>query len=351
MPDPFREISQEEARALLPLWDAGEFVGLPGERGGTANPSAAVDTTTGRVFLRRRNPRYSEPEMLAHDHALMEHLASREFPAPLALESRAGRRWAEVEGDVFELNPYMPGEKHDPTSHAQIAAAGKALAKFHAATDDFTPPPGKEWPRYHDPRTTVEALDWALTELGMTDAQRGEVERLRRLAGELSSQFGDGDYAGARQGTVHGDWHPANVKYAGDEVAAAFDLDWATRQPLLVDIADGVMFFAGVRKTELDGGDIRSLTQGFALDEERMGVFLRAYADAVGSGDPTYQTPELAMLGRFMLARWLYCRADPMRRKIPREEAVEYLLDGVWGPIDEIRQFDGDHTAVYRLLR
>ena len=133
MPDPFREITKDEVIRLLPLWDAGDFLGLPGERGGTANPAAVVDTTRGRFFLKRRNPRYSAPEMLRHDHALMEHLAAKDFPAPLALPSHDGRRWVEVDRDAFELYPYIPGGPHDPSDLAEIEEAGRCLAAFHAA--------------------------------------------------------------------------------------------------------------------------------------------------------------------------------------------------------------------------
>jgi hypothetical protein len=50
-------------------------------------------------------------------------------------------------------------------------------------------------------------------------------------------------------------------------------------------------------------------------------------------------------LSRFMQARWLWCRADPMRRKVPRHEAIDYLLDGIWGPLDALRETDSSHTT------
>ena len=332
MPDPFREISEAEVHALLPHWDVGAFVGLPGERGGTANPAVVVDTSQGRFFVKRRNPRYAALEMLHHDHALMEHLAGKRYPTPLAVVSREGRRWVEADGDVFELYPYMPGDPHDPSDLAEVEAAGRALAAFHKAASDFTPPPGKAWPRYHDPAKTVEALEWALTELVEGAADRQTVEGLRKVALDLARDLPDGAYWSCPQMLVHGDWHPANVKYSRGEVCGVFDLDWATRQPRLVDIADGVMFFAGVRPTPVDGGDIRSLTQPFGLEPARTNRFMAGYLSV---GEVTSE--ELRLLPSFMLARWLYCRADPMRRKIPRGDALAYLLDGIRGPIEEIR--------------
>jgi len=330
-------VGEDEARQVLAHWDVGGIVAFPGERGGTANPAVVLDTAAGRFFLKRRNPRYSAPEMLRHDHALMEHLAAQGLCTPLALRSREGRRWVESGSGLYELYPYMPGEPHDPTSEAQVRDAGVALARFHQAAATFEPPPGKEWARYHAPSLTIEALHWALDQL----SGREEVRRLLAVAEELAASFPDAEYVACPHTTVHGDWHPGNVKYRDCRVCGIFDLDWATRQPRLVDLADGVAFFAGTRVRPLDPADIRSLTQPFRLVPARTRVFLDGYR-SVGRIEPE----ELRLLPKFLLARWLWCRADPMRRKIPREEAIGFLLDGIWGPIEQIRQTDEGHTTL-----
>jgi Ser/Thr protein kinase RdoA (MazF antagonist) len=336
-------LHEDEVRRVLPLWDVGGLVGLPGERGGTANPAVVVDTPAGRFFLKRRNPRYSAPEMLRHDHALMEHLARKGLCTPLAAPTREGPRWAVVEGQVYELYPYLPGAAHDPESEAQLREAGGKLAEFHAAAGDFHAPPGKGWPRYHDPANSVAGLEWAEAlvrdQSGPTPGGRERDEALREvtellsLVRGLAQDFPDAAYWGARVVMVHGDWHPGNVKYEGDRISGIFDLDWATRQPLLVDLADGVMYFAGRRPGGLDATDIRTLTRAFVLDADRTRVFLEGYR-ATG----TLGTEEIAALPRFLLARWLYSRVDPMRRKIPPTEAIDYLLAGIWGPVEAIRR-------------
>ncbi len=349
MPELSLYVDEAEVRRALPHWDVGALSRLPGERGGTANPAVVVETGSARYFLKRRNPRYSSPESLLHDHALMEHLAGKGLCTPLALPSRTGCRWAETEGHVYELYPYMPGAPHDPESDAQIAEAGRQLAAFHQAASGFAPPPGKQWPRYHDPANTIAALQWAEEELasrtGPTpaglrlDAALAQVRRLLHVAAALADDFTDDEYAGYPVLTVHGDWHPANVKYQGDHICGIFDLDWATRQPRLVDLADGLIYFAGRRTARMDPSDIRTLTAPFELHNDRTRVFLRGYLE---QGEISNR--ELGALPRFMLARWLYSRADPMRRKIPREEALDYLLDGIWGPINTIRVVDLRHN-------
>ncbi|MBM3474782.1 MAG: hypothetical protein FJX75_16075 [Armatimonadetes bacterium] len=336
-------VGEDEARQVLAHWDVGELLGFPGERGGTANPAVVLDTAAGRFFLKRRNPRYSAPEMLRHDHALMEHLAAKGLCTPLAMRSREGRRWVESEGETYELYPYMPGEPHDPTSEAQVREAGRALARFHRAAEDFDPPLGKRWPRYHAPALTIEALRWALDEPAgrAPGAAREELQRLLSVAEGLADSFTDADYAACPHTTVHGDWHPANVKYRGDRVCGIFDLDWATHQPRLLDVADGVAFFAGTRSRPVDASDIRSLTQPFRLEPARTRAFLEGYRSVL-----PVRPDELRLLPQFLLARWLWCRADPMRRKVPREEAIDYLLDGIWGPIEQLLQTDVSHILL-----
>jgi Ser/Thr protein kinase RdoA (MazF antagonist) len=338
-------VDEGEVRRVLPSWDVGRLLGLPGERGGTANPAVVVDTERGRYFLKRRNPRYAAPAFLRHDHALMEHLAAKGLCTPLALPSNTGRRWAEAAGRIYELYPYMPGEAHDPSSEEQLAEAGRQLAAFHRAAGDFSPPPGKAWPRYHDPANTIVALEWAVEELmaqtGPTPAGRtpgaalDDVRRLLDVATELAADFTDAEYAQYPMLTVHGDWHPANVKYEGGRICGIFDLDWATRQPRLVDLTDGLIYFAGQRTARMDPADIRTLTAPFELNSDRMRTFLDGYLEQAEVSER-----EVGVLPKFMLARWLYSRADPMRRKIPREEAVDYLLEGIWGPINVIQALD-----------
>jgi Ser/Thr protein kinase RdoA (MazF antagonist) len=341
-------LAEAEVRSLLPRWDVGGFVGLPGEGGGSANPAVVVDTERGRFFLKRRNPRYSAPEMLRHDHALMEHLALKGLPAPLAVPTGEGTRWATVGEAVYELYPYMAGHPHDPKDEGQIREAGRVLAEFHRATADFGPPHGKEWPRYHDPAKTIEGLEWARdlltgqpspTPAGRDPTEaRAEVERLLDLAYELQRDFPDETYWAQPVVLVHGDWHPANVKCAGGRICGVFDLDWSTRQPRLVDLADGVIYFAGRRPGSLDASDIRTLTRAFTLSDERLRLFLQGYTSAGSVAES-----ELLMLPRFMLARWLYSRVDPMRRKIAPEEAIDYLLEEVWCPVSEIQEFHRRH--------
>ena len=108
-----------------------------------------------------------------------------------------------------------------------------------------------------------------------------------------------------------------------------FDWDWASRQPRMVDVADGLLFFCGVRRAPLIAGDIWSLTGAFAINEERVEHFLRGYRRALAPA-----ADELRALPDLMRARWLYCRVDAARRKVEPDRAVEFITRDLLLPLD-----------------
>ncbi len=154
-----RSISTEEAVRVLLNYDVGQLISEPAPGGGTANSNITLDTTTGRYFLKRRNPKYAQRSFVEFDHLLMEHLAPFEIGTPLAVKTRDGKRWSEWNGCVYELFPYQPGRPHDRYSLAQLYSAGSRLAEFHSAVRSFVVPEGKAWPRYHDPALIRQGLE------------------------------------------------------------------------------------------------------------------------------------------------------------------------------------------------
>lgn len=338
MPLTDTSLSFEEIIRALGHWDVtvGRDSVSPGS--GTANASVILDTERGKLLLKRRNPRYSEERWVRFDHALMEHLRARDMPTPLAMPTIQGKRWARAEGKVYELYPYMPGEEHAAGDRRQIESAGEMLARFQAATADFQPPCEKSWERYHSPVRIVEGLEELAAREGSTLDDNELFAIARRTGRELAQRMPDERYWSLPQTIVHGDWHPANLKFRGDGVAGIFDLDWCTRQPRMVDLADGLLFFCGRRREPVIPGDIWSLTQGFEMDGGLVRTFGTAYA-ALAS--PT--GAELRALADLMRCRWLYCRVDAMQRKVPRERQVEFLLRDLLPPL---RWLDANETRI-----
>jgi homoserine kinase type II len=304
----------------------GGLVAPPGPGGGTANANLKILTASGAYFLKRRNPKYAQESFVAFDHALMEHLAPYAVATPLAVVSDQGRRWLRLGDDVYELLPYHRGGPHDRHSLAQLASAGRALARFHRAAREFSPPSGKDWPRYDDPRLIREGIEAIAGDLGRA-LSADEFGYLMAQVALLERELPQARYHALPKLVVHGDYHPGNLKFADDLVSGIFDLDWATLQPRLRDLADGIVLFAGERSSDIAGEDIFSLTQTWTPSLSRGRVFMEAYLESESVGDE-----EVAALPLFVRARWLYCRAAGMAKVAP-ERRVEYFTAGLLEPL------------------
>lgn len=334
-----------EANRALACWELQVSADELAPGSGTANASVILRTPRGKLLLKRRNPRYSREEWVSFDHALMEHLHARDMPTPLALPTSEGPRWARLGDSVYELYPFIEGQEHRPGDTRQIASAGEMLARFQEATSDFDPPSEKQWERYHSPTKIAEGLAEVTSRL--EDEMPGVLEEGRLNVGpwlalstavitmaKLVERLPDEAYWALPQTVVHGDYHPANLKFRGDEVVGIFDLDWCTRQPRTVDLADGLLFFCGWRREPVIPGDIWSLTQSFRMSAKLVRAFGAAYTSVI---TPTEE--ELRALADLMRCRWLYCRVDAMQRKVPRERQLEFLLRDLLPPLEWIDKY------------
>lgn len=319
-------LSSETVAEVLARYAVGGMTAPPQHGGGTANANVTVETQTGKYFLKRRNPKYARREYVAYDHRLMEHLAPFVLGTPLALPSHEGERWLEWEGSVYELYPYQEGDAIASLSSAQVASAGVRVAEFHQATRGFHGPAGKEWPRYQDPariREGIQEMGNALKELFSPEDWAYLWNRVELL----EKEYPDSRYHALPKTIVHGDYHPGNLKFRGDAVVGVFDLDWATEQPRLLDLADGVFLFAGQRQTAIDAADIVSLTQTWIPCPERTQVFMQGYLSR-----ETVTDEEWAALPWAVCARWLFCRVAG-RLKLPEERRIDYVVDGLLTPL------------------
>lgn len=330
-------LTSKEAACVLHQWGLEIPAAKVSPAGGTANAAAIVEAPEGRLFLKRRNPRYAREEWVRFDHALFAHLAAGGLPVPRGVASHSGLPWV-IDGEtIYELFEFIEGEQHRPGDPDQLRAAGETLGRIHRSASRFRPPVAKEWGRFHDPKDASRWLS-ELMEMAAGDAlaEAGEtlasaLEEGRALTGRLS----DETYWNLPRTIVQADYHPANLKFADGEIAGVFDWDWASDQPRMVDLADGLLFFCGRRDTPLVGGDIWSLTEAFDLDDERVAQFGGAYAGIVAP-----EPQELAALPDLMRARWLYSRADAARRKVEPERRVEFVARDLHRPLKEISRLE-----------
>lgn len=296
---------------------------------GTANASAIVDAPRGRLMLRRRNPRYAREVWARFDHALLAHLADDDRPVPRGVEGDVGRAWLNEGDAIYELFEFIEGDQHAEGAPGELRAAGKTLARLHLSAARFQPPVDKSWPRFHDPKDLPGWLEPLVREASGEDAV--VLREALELAVKLAERLPDETYWSLPQTVVQGDYHPGNLKFRDGRVVGVFDWDWASRQPRMVDMADGLLFFCGVRLSPLVSGDIWSLTEAFNIDMGRVEHVLAGYTERVEiPGDELLALPDL------MRCRWLHCRVDAANRKVAPERRVEFVTRDLPLPLSGI---------------
>ncbi len=232
-------------------------------RGSAGTPKLLIDAQSGKFVLKRRAGAQSDPARVRFAHRLQQRLADAGFPLPHLVGTRSDRRTSlRINDRVYELFRFLEGGKYDG-SKSQTRVAGYALALFHeqaAALDGAELP---EPPSYHNnPRTP-----FLLRELRIDGERHHDLALRYEHAASAVEQLGVSSWP--RQ-TIHGDWHPGNMLFEEDRLAAVIDYDTARRGPRALDLAAAALQF--------------SLTAGgppekwpAALDEERFVAFLRGY--------------------------------------------------------------------------
>lgn len=307
---------------------------------GTAARTWRVTTDRGSFLLRTRGSRTSTDELIAYDHALRRHLLAAGIPTAAPLATRNGQTCTRLGDKALELYAIVPGAPLTHAGTAEIAAAARALAAFHAASRDFALaralPPVAQYrtlgidtaaARMESPALLALIYDRLAAEAGsgifadgLAVAQRW-LKRLRR-------DFGDDVYNALPHTVTHGDFTLANLLFINGRVSGIFDFDWARWAPRIRDVADGLFFISGERRTPLVAADIWSLTEAAELSPARVLCWLESYQDVA-----PLEPRELDCLPLALAARWLSVRVEGMA-KVPETERLRFALGNVAGPLD-----------------
>jgi len=309
--------------------------------GGTAGRNLILNADDKKYFLRGRNMNYSTEQEILYDHSLLNHLAKMGIPVAVPLLSSEGKTWAKVDGRVYELYEYISGRRFDSRSIADLKNMAVALAKYHTAVEGFVPQGSKSRAMKREDHPT---LITPILEEMRSEAEGSTSMIITRLINELQSvldKVPDDKYLQLPQLVIHGDLHPANVIFGCADNVYFNDFDWASIQAKVRDISDGILFFASRRESQIDIGDIVSLTQTFEIDPQRSRIFLKAYRRL---NDVTRD--EIKALPWMMRSRWIQERAKGTR-KVPEEKRLQYLINEVEEPLNWL---DGHGDELVRSL-
>jgi len=160
-----------ETPAFLAAWKGSltpRFCDFRGNAGGFSGAKFwKIGSQFGEFCLRRWPQEHPTAEHLKWIHAVIEHAAQQgQVPLAVALRTDQGATFAQHEGHLWELAPWLPGEAFDfsqgevalqgntpldqakRTPTAKLTAAAMALGRFHASTASFSmqdKPVAKRW--------------------------------------------------------------------------------------------------------------------------------------------------------------------------------------------------------------
>ena len=306
---------------------------------GTAAKTWRLTTASGEYLLRTRGSRTAAADLIAYDHALRRHLLAAGIPTAAPLATRDDMTCVWVGDKAFEVYTIVPGVTLPAAGPAEIAAAARALAAFHAATASFplahALPPVAQYRtlgleqtsrRMEDPVLLGRLYDGLSASPGAA-AHAAALTLAHAWLDRLRRHFDNAVYEGLPHTVTHGDFTLANLLFLNGQVSGIFDFDWARWAPRLRDLADGMFFISGQRRTPLVAADIWSLTEAAEMSVARCAHWLRSYESCAPLTDA-----ELASLPLALAARWLSVRVEGMA-KVPLAERLRFALGNLAAPL------------------
>lgn len=268
-----------EVREALARWDLGAVQEtVPLVRGSSASPKFVITAEAGRFVLKRRAPGgASDPERIALAHAFIAASVRAGVPAVLPRAARSGRLFEGTADGTWELFPFVQGERWSRTAE-QARAAGESLGLMHGAGLALRWHGHVPAVSFHGSLTVMEALRLAPESVLRVepDADRAALqtacESLAQSYRHAAAHAESAGFADQDAQVVHGDFHPGNLLYHGDQVAGAIDFDAVRLEPAVLDFANGLLQFSCFR-----GPADRVAQWPAELDPLRLAAFCHGY--------------------------------------------------------------------------
>jgi homoserine kinase type II len=221
----YTEVSDEDLRGFLALYDVGEVLSFKGIAEGVENSNFFLQTERDRFILTLYEKRVSEADLpFFLDH--MEHLAGRGLECPLPVRNRAGQALGRLAGRPAVVVTFLEGLAVKRPGVGHCRAVGAELARLHEAGRDF---PGR--------RRNALSLDAWAPLFAMAEAQADRVApglaaRTRTQLDELAAIWP----TGLPEGVIHADLFTDNVFFIGDALSGVIDFYFACTDALAYDL-------------------------------------------------------------------------------------------------------------------
>jgi len=239
-------------------------------RGSRQSPKVGIVSERGKFLLKRRSATRARFDSVQFSHEVQSHLVATNFPVPRLIPVRGGGRTLLVRrGDAYELFEFAAGSDYQGTL-GETHDAGAVLARFHRSAADLVtrnPIPTGDYHDHNGVRTGLRAVESKLTGHEGCEALIAELARAYNAAADRAERRG---IKAQPRSVIHADWHPGNMLFRRDHVAAVIDFDSVRVSRRVIDIANGALQFSMPSK-----GDPAQWPDH--LDEDRFAAFLAGY--------------------------------------------------------------------------
>lgn len=255
-------------RRLMTInYDLGEVKRIRAVSGGYCNTSYALWMVNGiqknQYLLRLYNPAAVKNEIL-FEHALLNHLKSTGFTRTAAVikcrnnetlvqtPPPAGHRGTAAYWALFE---FLDGEDryswtNTDLTDTELVSAAEMFARLHHCGHGFEKPPGAERskPRVMDFLPTFrDRISACLDNAGHRRSDRLLKNHFSLIDEAIGSAvLCDAGFQGMPEIPIHCDYHPGNLKFAGEKVVGVFDFDWSRMDYRLFDVALALVYFTSL---------------------------------------------------------------------------------------------------------
>jgi len=279
MPRGGAHFSSEELVRVLSHYDVGIIVQIKPLSGGNRSaPKMAIVSEQGKYLLKRRPKGKDDLCRVAFAHAVQSHLAAESFPVTCLLAARNENSTVlQLDHHIYELFKFVTGTRYDGSKEATIDA-GRKLAEFHRHLSNFAYESALGGLKgcFHDSSTVRRHLKTLGSDRSNRNKKlRATAEALMTLYNESSVSVNESGFDSWTHQVVHGDWHPGNMLFSKQKLAAVLDFDSVRIAPPLTDLANGMLQFSiiGGRPNPADWPDF--------FDQDKLVQFLSGYREVI----------------------------------------------------------------------
>ncbi len=271
--------SSEELARVLSYYDIGIILQIKPLTGGNKRaPKMAIVSEQGKYLLKRRPKGKDDLYRVTFAHAVQSYLATKSFPVTSLVATRnENNTILQLNHHIYELFKFVTGTRYDGSPEATIDA-GRKLAELHRHLSDFAyvDALGELKGCFHDSSTVRRHLKMLGSDRSNPNKKlRATADTLMTLYDKSSVSVNECGFDSWKQQVVHGDWHPGNMLFSKDKLAAVLDFDSVRISQPLTDLANGMLQFSiiGGRPNPADWPDY--------FDQDKLVQFISGYRKVI----------------------------------------------------------------------